>query len=151
MKINKEKDLFEAQMTLLNAIWACLLLWVMVGGSSGDWVMNWQEWDVVVVDSGGWWWWVMVMVTAKDVWEWSLQLFSKRLAVPNLGNFENKQNKTNPIIGFSLSQPSCSHSAAIHHLLQHNAILEDIQRHQNSCYVSLWRWYSFKAGNSGLS
>ena len=43
MKINKEKDLPEAQMTLLDAVLACLSLWVMIGGSSGDWVMNWQE------------------------------------------------------------------------------------------------------------
>ena len=40
-------------MTSLDAIWACLLVWVMVGGSSSDWVMNWQEQDVVVVDGGG--------------------------------------------------------------------------------------------------
>ena len=32
-----------------------------------------------------------------------LQLFAKRLAVPDLGDFENKQNKINPIVGFSLS------------------------------------------------
>ena len=30
-----------------------------------------------------------------------LQPFAKRLAVPDLGDFENKQNKTNPIVGFS--------------------------------------------------
>jgi len=30
-----------------------------------------------------------------------LQPFAKRLAVPDLGDFENKQNKINPIVGFS--------------------------------------------------
>jgi hypothetical protein len=35
----------------------------------------------------------------------NLQPFAKRLAVPDLGDFENKQNKINPIIGFTLSQP----------------------------------------------
>ena len=38
-------------------------------------------------------------------------------------DFENKQNKTNPIVGFTLSQPS----ATVHHLLQHNAVSEDIK------------------------
>ena len=53
MKINKEKNLPEAQTASLDAIWACLSVWVMVGGSSGNWVMNWRERDIVVVDSGG--------------------------------------------------------------------------------------------------
>jgi len=49
----------------------------------------------------------------------SLQPFAKRLAVPDLGDFENKQSKIDPNLGFSLSK----HPAAV---LQHNAIPEDI-------------------------
>ena len=51
------------------------------------------------------------MASTKETYSWLitksgqvyLQPFAKRLAVPDLGDFENKQNKTNPIIGFSLS------------------------------------------------
>jgi hypothetical protein len=62
-----------------------------------------------------------------------LQPFAKRLAVTELGDFENKQSKIDPSVGFSAFQPSCSRSPPSAALCRP----QDIQRHQNHRYASL--------------
>ena len=73
-----------------------------------------------------------------------LQPFAKRLAV---SDFENKQNKTNPIVGFTSFQPSCNRPRP----LQRNALPENLEGHQDRCYASIQRQYTLKDNDPGLS